>query len=133
VATAPALKALVRALTSRRDLLASCGCPIGSLNMELDKRADELRTDAGTILAGVIDWAEVQFQAMGRPDARELAVALIASYEGIALLAATLRDPSLITAEGDRLTRWIDSFATAAAPSTRLTSPASRGDASRPR
>jgi hypothetical protein len=28
---------------------------------------------------------------MGRDDARELAVALIAAYEGIALLAATLR------------------------------------------
>jgi len=104
------LKALVRALTSRRDLLASYGCPIGSLNMELDKREDALRTEAGTILAGVIDWAEAQFLAMGRPDARELAVALIAAYEGIALLAATLRDPSLISAEGDRLTRWIDSL-----------------------
>ncbi len=78
--------------------------------MELDKRADALRTEAGTILAGVIDWAEIQFRAMGRPDARELAVALIAAYEGIALLAATLRDPSLISAEGDRLTRWIDSL-----------------------
>ena len=104
------LKALVRALTSRRDLLASYGCPIGSLNMELDKRADALRTEAGTILAGVIDWAELQFRAMGRQDARELAVALIAAYEGIALLAATLRDPGLISAEGDRLNRWIDSL-----------------------
>jgi TetR/AcrR family transcriptional repressor of nem operon len=104
------LKALIRALTSRRDLLASYGCPIGSLNMELDKRADALRTEAGTILAGLIDWAEMQFRAMGRQDARELAVALIAAYEGIALLAATLRDPSLISAEGDRLNRWIDSL-----------------------
>jgi TetR/AcrR family transcriptional repressor of nem operon len=104
------LKALIRALTSRRDLLASYGCPIGSLNMELDKRVDGLRTEAGTILAGLIDWAETQFRAMGRQDARELAVALIAAYEGIALLAATLRDPSLISAEGDRLNRWIDSL-----------------------
>jgi TetR/AcrR family transcriptional regulator, transcriptional repressor for nem operon len=104
------LKALVGALTSRQDLLASYGCPIGSLNSELDKREDVLRSDAGTILSGLIDWAEEQFRAMGRPDARELAVALIAAYEGIALLAATLRDPSLISAEGDRLNRWIDSL-----------------------
>ena len=48
---------------------------------------------------------------MGRDDARELAVALIAAYEGIALLAATLRDPGLISTEGDRLERWIDSLA----------------------
>jgi AcrR family transcriptional regulator len=104
------LKALVRALTSRRDQLASYGCPIGSLSSELDKREDALRSDAGTILAGLIDWADVQFRAMGRQDARDLAVALIAAYEGIALLAATLRDPSLISAEGDRLNRWIDSL-----------------------
>jgi TetR/AcrR family transcriptional repressor of nem operon len=104
------LKALVRALTARRDRLASYGCPVGSLSSELDKREDGLRADAGTILAGLIDWAEVQFRAMGRDDARELAVALIAAYEGIALLAATLRDPGLISAEGGRLERWIDAL-----------------------
>jgi AcrR family transcriptional regulator len=104
------LKALVQALTSRRDLLASYGCPIGSLNSELDKREDDLRSEAGTILAGLIDWAAVQFRAMGRADAQELAVALVAAYEGIALLAATLRDPGLISTEGDRLNRWIDSL-----------------------
>ena len=64
-----------------------------------------------TILAELIDWAEVQFRAMGRDDARELAVALIAAYEGIALLAAALRDPGLISVEADRLERWIDSLA----------------------
>jgi TetR/AcrR family transcriptional regulator, transcriptional repressor for nem operon len=104
------LKALVQFLTSRRDQLATYGCPIGSLNSELDKREDALRSDAATILAGLIDWAEVQFRTMGREDARELAVALIAAYEGIALLAATLQDPSLISAEADRLQRWIDSL-----------------------
>ena len=104
------LKALVQFLTSRRDQLATYGCPIGSLSSELDKREDALRSDAATILAGLIDWAEVQFRAMGREDARELAVALIAAYEGIALLAATLQDPTLISTEGGRLLRWIDSL-----------------------
>jgi TetR/AcrR family transcriptional regulator, transcriptional repressor for nem operon len=104
------LRALVRALTSRRDQLASYGCPVGSLSSELDKREDDLRSAAGTVLAGLIDWTEGQFRAMGREDAKELAVALIAAYEGIALLAATLRDPSLISVEGDRLNRWIDSL-----------------------
>jgi AcrR family transcriptional regulator len=50
------LKALVQFLTSRRDQLATYGCPIGSLNSELDKREDALRSDAATILAGLIDW-----------------------------------------------------------------------------
>jgi TetR/AcrR family transcriptional repressor of nem operon len=105
------LKALLRALTSRREQLASYGCPIGSLSSELDKRDGVLRTEAAGVLSSVIDWAEPQFQAMGRDDARELAVALIASYEGITVLASALRDPSLITAEAERLGRWIDSLA----------------------
>ena len=104
------LKALLQALTARRERLASHGCPIGSLSSELDKRDGDLRDEAGTILAGVIDWAEVQFRAMGREDARELAVALIAAYQGIVVLAAALRDPGLIGVETGRLVRWIDSL-----------------------
>ena len=53
-------------------------------------------------MAGLIDWAETQFRAMGRDDARELATAL---------LAAALRDPGLISTETSRLSRWIDSLA----------------------
>jgi TetR/AcrR family transcriptional repressor of nem operon len=108
------LRALLRALTSRREQLASYGCPIGSLSSELDKRDGVLRTEAAGVLSSIIDWAEPQFQAMGRDDARELAVALIASYEGITVLASALRDPSLITAEAERLERWIDSLAPSA-------------------
>jgi len=105
------LKALLGILTERQERLASFGCPIGSLTSELAKRDDDLRAGAGSILSGVIDWAETQFRAMGRDDARELATALIASYEGIVLLAAALRDPGLIGIEVRRLSRWIDSLA----------------------
>ena len=48
---------------------------------------------------------------MGRRDARDLAFARLASYEGIALLANTVRDPELMAREGRRLERWIDSLA----------------------
>jgi AcrR family transcriptional regulator len=105
------LKALLGVLTARQERLASYGCPIGTLTSELGKRDDDLRTGAGSILSGVIDWAETQFRAMGREDARELATALIAAYEGVVLLAAALRDPALIGTETSRLNRWIDSLA----------------------
>ena len=105
------LKALVRTWVDRRELFASHGCPIGSLASELGKRDDELRTEAAERAAGMIAWAQEQFEAMGRRDARELAVALIAAYEGIALLANTLQDPGLVSAEGRRLERWIDTLA----------------------
>ena len=109
------LKALIQAWVGHRELLASHGCPVGTLTSELDKRTDSLRAQAATVLAQLVGWAQRQFEAMGRPDARELAVALVAAYEGIALLANTLEDPGLVTAEGRRLERWIDDLAGAAA------------------
>jgi TetR/AcrR family transcriptional regulator, transcriptional repressor for nem operon len=109
------LKALIQAWVGNRELLASHGCPVGTLTCELDKRTDSLRAQAATVLAQLVGWAQRQFEAMRRPDARELAVALVAAYEGIALLANTLEDPGLVTAEGRRLERWIDDLACAAA------------------
>ena len=70
-----------------------------------------MQTRAATILSLLIDWSQEQFQALGRPDARELAVALISAYEGVTLLANTLRDPALISTEAQRLERWIDTLA----------------------
>jgi AcrR family transcriptional regulator len=105
------LKALVRELMSRREDAAQYGCPLGSLCSELDKRADGLAGTCSELLRIPVDWAERQFRLMGRRDARDLAVALIASYEGIALLTNTFRQPDLMAREGRRLERWIDALA----------------------
>jgi len=105
------LKALVRVLTERRELLTARGCPVGSLSSELDKRDDELRGQGAIVLSTLIDLAEEQFRALGRDDARELGVALIAAYEGVVLLASTLREAGLISTEVARLERWIDTLA----------------------
>jgi TetR/AcrR family transcriptional regulator, transcriptional repressor for nem operon len=105
------LKGLVRALTGQRELVAKYGCPFGTLACELDKRADGLDRTAAHVLAVLVDWAERQFRAMDRADARDLAIALIASYQGVSLLTNTFRDPELMAREGRRLERWIDSLA----------------------
>jgi AcrR family transcriptional regulator len=104
------LKAFVRMLTEQRELAARYGCPQGSLCSELDKRDDELSRSCTQLIQLPIEWAERQLLTMGRRDARELAVALIASYQGIALLTNTFRDPELMAREGRRLERWIDSL-----------------------
>ncbi|HKN94402.1 MAG TPA: helix-turn-helix domain-containing protein [Thermoleophilaceae bacterium] len=104
------LKALVRMLVGQADLLANHGCPHGSLCSELDKRDDGSDQGRLELLGAPIAWAEQQFRAMGRRDARDLAVALIASYQGIALITNTFRDPELVVREGKRLERWIDSL-----------------------
>jgi TetR/AcrR family transcriptional repressor of nem operon len=105
------LRAYIRMLTDQRDLVAASGCPQGSLCSELDKRGDGLADGCARLMAMPIEWAEKQFREMGRRDARDLAVALIASYQGIALLTNTFRDSELMVREGKRLERWIDSLA----------------------
>jgi AcrR family transcriptional regulator len=105
------LRAYIRMVTDQRELVVSAGCPQGSLCSELDKRDDELAGECARLMAIPIDWAERQFREMGRRDARDLAVALVASYQGIALLTNTLRDPELMVREAKRLERWIDSLA----------------------
>ena len=105
------LKALVRALTDQREVAALYGCPHGTLCSELGKRDDDLGRAAGTLMQLFIDWAEQQFRAMGRRDARDLAVAMISSYQGIMLLTNTFRQPELMAREARRLDRWIDSLA----------------------
>ena len=108
------LKAFVAMVTSQRDLAARYGCPQGTLCSELDKRDDELQQASAQLMALPIEWLERQFRELGRKDAAELAVAMIASYQGISLLTNTFRDPALMTREGRRLERWIDSLAAGA-------------------
>jgi TetR/AcrR family transcriptional regulator, transcriptional repressor for nem operon len=105
------LRAFVRMLAGQTELTARYGCPQGSLCSELDKRDDVVSRRCADLMRLPIDWAARQFRELGRRDADELATALIASYQGIALLANTFRDPELMARECRRLERWIDSLA----------------------
>jgi TetR/AcrR family transcriptional regulator, transcriptional repressor for nem operon len=104
------LRALFRTLAQQTDLIARYGCPFGSLCLELDKRAEGPGT-AASLIRVPIDWAERQFRAMGRADARDLAIEVIARYQGTALLTSTLRDPALMTREAARVADWLDALA----------------------
>ncbi|MFJ8435558.1 TetR/AcrR family transcriptional regulator [Kitasatospora sp. NPDC094019] len=104
------LKALLAGWVGQRELTARYGCPTGSLASELDKRADGLDVAVAEVMRRLLDWVEAQFAEMGRADSRELAVALVAAYQGISLLTNTLREPGLMLTEGDRLERWIDAL-----------------------
>lgn len=102
------LKAVFGALTQQSDLIARYGCPRGSLCTELDKRSDGPGITA-ELMRVPVDWAERQFLAMGRADGRDLAIEVIARYQGTALLANTFRDPELMDREAARVAQWIDS------------------------
>jgi TetR/AcrR family transcriptional regulator, transcriptional repressor for nem operon len=104
------LKALVRELTDRGDIVTEYGCPVGSLCSELDKRGIESSLPVAELMRLPIDWAEEQFRSIGRRDAHDLALDLLAAYEGSALLANTMRDPDLLARAARRLEQRIDSL-----------------------
>ena len=112
------LKALIRSWVDQRQTAARYGCPFGTLATELDKRDDGLDHAASAVLQALIDWVQDQFAQMGRTDAAELAVELVAAYQGMSVLTNTLRNPEIMTAQGRRMTAWIDTLT-----SPHLTSP----------
>jgi TetR/AcrR family transcriptional regulator, transcriptional repressor for nem operon len=105
------LKALVKVLSEQRDLIADYGCPQGSLCSELNKRGPGHDHIAAELMRVPLTWVEDQFRLMGRRDASDLALTLIATYQGTALLTNTLSDSTLMIRESRRLARWIDSLA----------------------
>jgi TetR/AcrR family transcriptional regulator, transcriptional repressor for nem operon len=105
------LKAFIRTLVGRRELLAEYGCPLGGLCSDLSRREPGFAGAPTELVRLPIAWATEQFELLGRDDAEELAVALLAAYHGAALLTNTLHDPGLMSREGRRLSRWIDTLA----------------------
>jgi AcrR family transcriptional regulator len=105
------LKALFAALAGENELVARYGCPHGTLCQELAKHACEAGVpDASPLVRMPIDWAERQFAALGRADARDLAVQAIAAYQGAALITSALRDPAVLERESRRMAAWIDTL-----------------------
>jgi AcrR family transcriptional regulator len=104
------LKALARLWADLADEVARYGCPQGSLCHDLHKRDDGLDRKAATLLSISVDWAEEQFAMMGRRDARELAIDLVARIQGTSLLANSFRDPDIMVRHSRRTERWIDSL-----------------------
>lgn len=105
------LKALIRLLAGRRDIIARHGCRYGTLCSELTKRPDGADPRAAPLLRIPLDWAEQQFRSLQRRDARELAVELVACFQGSALISSAFGEPDLLARQARRLERWVDSLA----------------------
>ena len=107
------LVALIDELDGSRNLISDYGCPIGTLSSELNKRNGTQEAAAShELLGSMVDWAEAQFREMGQREPRELAISLIAAYEGATVLTHSLRDPDLMHRQSRRLRRWVESLGT---------------------
>jgi len=105
------LKAFVAMTAGNRENLARAGCPVGSLCAELGKREGSLADHSAQPLRRLLAWTEEQFTEMGLNDARSaLALHLLASLQGISLLANAFRDAGLVEREAIFLNNWIDTL-----------------------
>ncbi|OBG20127.1 TetR/AcrR family transcriptional regulator [Mycobacterium sp. 852002-51057_SCH5723018] len=104
------LKALVGMLAESRDTIADHGCPLGSLCTELANQPGQSPALTAPIMETLLDWAEQQFRAMGRRDARDLALELVIAYEGSAVLTNAMAQPEIMTREARRLEKWINAL-----------------------
>ncbi|MET9904658.1 TetR/AcrR family transcriptional regulator [Streptomyces sp. NPDC006446] len=106
------LKGLIEAWVSGRDTAARYGCPTGTLAAELGKREEGgLDLTAGQVVRQLLDWVERQYREIGAIDPGGRALALVGAYQGMSLLSHALRDPEIMTREGERLIRELDASA----------------------
>src|SRR6201993_4044040 len=104
------LKALVAMLAESRETIADHGCPLGTLCTELANQSGQSPSLTAPLMQTLLDWAEQQFHAMGRRDARDLALELVIAYEGSAVLTNALAQPELMAHETRRLEKRINAL-----------------------
>jgi AcrR family transcriptional regulator len=88
------------------ELIARYGCPVGGLCQELGKQGGPL---AAKLLHDQINWAEIQFKAMGLGDkSADYALHLVSSVQGIFLLTHTFKDPKLVSRQAVAVQEWLE-------------------------
>jgi AcrR family transcriptional regulator len=104
------LKALVGMLAASREAIADHGCALGTLCTELANQPGRSPALTAPLMQTLLDWAEQQFHAMGRRDARDLAQELVIAYEGSAVLTNALAQPEVMAHQARRLEKWINAM-----------------------
>lgn len=102
------LKRFVDILEKEENQILRYGCPMGSLNTELNKLHPE-KHFAARMFDVFLEWLEVQLKAIGHErDARPLAMRLVSAGQGACVLSQAYEDASFLHAEIERLKNWID-------------------------
>jgi len=103
------LKAFIQITVDNRDVLASAGCPVGSLCAELSKAPGPLADEAAVPFRKLLTWLEAHFAALGREEERRaLALHLLSALQGVSLLANCFHDPNVVLREAKYLKAWVD-------------------------
>ena len=113
------IRSFVHILVANRAKIMLYGCPVGTLCSELAKLDHLALGRAGELFALFRSWLSRQFDALGRcADADSLAMHLLMRSQGVATLAAALRDERFIEREVQAMDLWLDTQCPATPPQT---------------
>lgn len=105
------LKALLKHTISEENLeqVARYGCQVGGLCQELSKQGGSLVDRAAKLLYDLINWVEVQFNAIGcGAESANFALTLVAGIQGTYLLTHTFKDPQFSIRQSNILLKWLE-------------------------
>ena len=109
------LKSFLKHTVSNENIeqVARYGCPIGGLCQELSKQGGALADRAAKLLHDMLQWAELQFKAMGcGAESASNALTFIAGIQGTYLLTHTFKDPQFSIRNTDILFERLDKLST---------------------
>ncbi len=101
----------IKAVASRREMVAQSGCPMGSLCQELHKDGGPLADKSAAMFAVMLEWLETQFRLLGQGrKSADHALHLVSALQGASLLTNAFNDPTLMLRETARLTEWVNAL-----------------------
>ncbi|WP_299904610.1 TetR/AcrR family transcriptional regulator [uncultured Paracoccus sp.] len=98
----------IRLVIANRAKIMAFGCPVGTLSLELAK-LDHVAQDRAAEVFGLFrDWLVRQFRALGAGERSEaLALHLLVWSQGVAVMASSLRDETIIPREVEGIDHWL--------------------------
>ncbi len=103
------LQSLIRQTATHSELTANFGDALGSLCQELGKQGGQIAQAAADLMQEILNWCETQFSTLGQGDkAKQLAMILLSSLQGISLLTLTFKNPGYTNQQADYLVNWLD-------------------------
>lgn len=95
-------------LEYNRDDVIQSGCPIGTLSSELAKDTPALQEKSRQAFILMREWIGQQFESLGKADADDLAMDLLAKMQGVAVMACAFKDIDFIRRSHREIQDWIN-------------------------
>jgi len=104
------IRSFIFILIANRADIKRYGCPVGTLCSELAKLNHASQGEANKLFTLFRTWLRRQFALLGREDADELAMHILARSQGVATLASAFRDERFIKQEVEQMCDWLKSY-----------------------